>query len=55
MGFEVPRTIITNDPDVARTFHHDCDGRMVFKVLTGPYLGLNRFRDRGTAVGLVDS
>ena len=46
LGFEVPRTLITNDPDQARQFHAACGGRVVFKVLTGPYLALDRFRDR---------
>lgn len=39
MGFEVPRTLVTNDPDEARNFFHACNGRMVFKVMTDPFLG----------------
>lgn len=46
LGFEVPRTVVTTDPALARRFHASCGGRMVFKVLTGPYLGLDRYQER---------
>ena len=46
LGFEVPRTVVTSDPDVARRFHAACGGRTVFKVLTGPYLALDRYQER---------
>jgi len=34
MGFEVPRTLITNDPAAVRTFFDACQGQMIFKILT---------------------
>jgi glutathione synthase/RimK-type ligase-like ATP-grasp enzyme len=39
LGFEVPRTLITTDPDEARAFYDVCDGRMIFKVMSDPFLG----------------
>ncbi|MER5623204.1 MvdC/MvdD family ATP grasp protein [Streptosporangium sp. NPDC002544] len=36
MGFEVPRTLISTDPDAVREFHESCSGRIVFKSMTGP-------------------
>ena len=39
LGFEVPRTLITTDPAKARDFYETCDGRVVFKVMTDPFLG----------------
>jgi glutathione synthase/RimK-type ligase-like ATP-grasp enzyme len=39
IGFHVPRTLITTDPDEARQFFYDCGKQMVFKVMTDPYLG----------------
>jgi glutathione synthase/RimK-type ligase-like ATP-grasp enzyme len=38
-GFEVPRTIITNDPAEVRNFYEACSGEVVFKVLTDSFLG----------------
>lgn len=37
-GFDVPRTLITSDPAEVRAFYEECNHRMVFKVLTDPYL-----------------
>jgi glutathione synthase/RimK-type ligase-like ATP-grasp enzyme len=39
LGFEIPRTLITTDPDEAREFFAACDGKMIFKVMTDPFLG----------------
>lgn len=39
LGFSVPRTLVTTDPDEARRFFYDCGKRMIFKVMTDPYLG----------------
>lgn len=39
LGFEVPRTLITTDPDDARQFFYACGKQMVFKVMTDPFLG----------------
>jgi glutathione synthase/RimK-type ligase-like ATP-grasp enzyme len=39
LGFEVPRTLITTDPDAARQFLAACGNRMIFKVMSDPTLG----------------
>jgi hypothetical protein len=39
LGFQIPRTLITTDPDEARDFFYACDKQMVFKVMTDPFLG----------------
>jgi glutathione synthase/RimK-type ligase-like ATP-grasp enzyme len=39
LGFDVPRTLITTDPEEARAFYHACAGQVVFKVMTDPFLG----------------
>ncbi|MFB9622714.1 MvdC/MvdD family ATP grasp protein [Nonomuraea helvata] len=36
MGFEVPRTLITTDPEAVRAFHAECGGRSIFKSMAGP-------------------
>lgn len=38
-GLEIPRTLVTTDPDEAREFFYRCGKRMIFKVMTDPYLG----------------
>jgi hypothetical protein len=38
-GFEVPRTLVTTNPDEVRAFYDMCKGQMIFKVLTDPFLG----------------
>lgn len=47
LGFDVPRTLVTTDPDAVRAFYDDCDGHLVYKVLTDPYLAARRYRERG--------
>lgn len=42
LGFEVPRTLITTDPEEARAFFHTCQGQMIFKVLSDPFLGAQK-------------
>jgi glutathione synthase/RimK-type ligase-like ATP-grasp enzyme len=42
LGFEIPRTLITSSPNEARDFHEQCGGRMIFKVMSDPFLGLER-------------
>src|SRR5688572_14420602 len=42
LGFRVPRTVVTTDPDTARAFFDECSGRMVYKVLSDPYLSAQR-------------
>jgi glutathione synthase/RimK-type ligase-like ATP-grasp enzyme len=39
LGFEVPRTLVTTDPEVAREFFAACDNQMIFKVMSDPSLG----------------
>ncbi len=39
LGFEVPHTLITTDPEAVHTFYEQCGGQMVFKVMTDPFLG----------------
>ncbi len=39
LGFEIPRTLVTTDPDQARDFFHSCGKQMIFKVMTDPFLG----------------
>ena len=39
-GLETPATTITSDPDVVRAFYAACPGRMVYRVLSEPGLGL---------------
>ncbi len=34
LGLEVPRTLVTNDPQAARDFYAECDGRVVAKMLS---------------------
>lgn len=46
LGFEVPRTIITTDPDAARAFYHDCANGMIFKVMTDPFLGAQKMIEK---------
>lgn len=46
MGFEVPRTLITIDPEAARAFYEECDGRMIFKVMSDPFLGAQKVAQR---------
>lgn len=37
-GFMMPKTIITNDPDRARQFYHECGGKIIFKAIQGELL-----------------
>jgi hypothetical protein len=47
LGFEVPPTLVTTDPDAARAFIDDCGGRAFYKVLSDPYLAARRHAERG--------
>lgn len=42
LGFDVPRTLITTDPDAARAFLEQCGGQMIYKVMTDPMLALHK-------------
>jgi len=39
LGFEVPKTLITTDPEEARAFYEACHGQIVYKVMTDVFLG----------------
>jgi hypothetical protein len=39
LGFEIPRTLVTTDPDEAREFIYRCGKWMIFKVMSDPFLG----------------
>ncbi|MER7007502.1 MvdC/MvdD family ATP grasp protein [Dactylosporangium sp. NPDC000555] len=47
LGFTVPRTLITTDPEAARGFLDECGGQTVYKVLSDPYLAASRHAERG--------
>jgi hypothetical protein len=46
LGFDVPRTVVTNDPERVRQFLEECPGGVVYKVLTDPYLALGPYLQR---------
>lgn len=35
IGLDVPRTLVTNDAEAVRAFWHECEGRVVAKMMTG--------------------
>lgn len=39
LGFAIPRTMITTDPESVRAFYDLCEGNVVYKVLSDPTLG----------------
>ena len=39
MGFEVPRTLVTTEPSQVKAFHASCQGKIIFKVFSDPFLG----------------
>jgi glutathione synthase/RimK-type ligase-like ATP-grasp enzyme len=57
LGFDVPRTLVTTDPDNARQFFHDCGKRMVFKAMSDPFLGAVNVSRKypGERIALVQS
>lgn len=59
LGFAVPRTLVTTDPAAVRAFHAECGGRIVYKVLTDPYLmaarTLSRDPDATVVPGVVQT
>lgn len=38
LGFRVPRTLITNDPEQVRQFYEECHGQMIYKTQVAPVL-----------------
>lgn len=49
-GFEIPRTIVTNNKERLQAFVEECDGKMIYKVLSTPDLGLRVLENRGVKV-----
>lgn len=47
LGFIIPNTIISNDPDQIRKFYKE-HKRVVYKVLSDPFLGFNEWEDEVT-------
>lgn len=45
LGFDVPRTLITTDPEAAHSFYEQCGGQIVYKVLSDPFLGMSSRMD----------
>jgi hypothetical protein len=46
LGFDVPRTLITTDPDAVRSFYAALGGQVVFKVMTDPFLGASKIAEK---------
>ena len=46
LGFEVPRTLVTTNPEAARAFYDDCGGQLCYKVLTDPFLGAPKMAEK---------
>lgn len=42
LGFEIPRTLITNDPNEALGFYDMCNGKVIYKVMSDPFLGTGK-------------
>jgi glutathione synthase/RimK-type ligase-like ATP-grasp enzyme len=40
-GFEVPRTLITNDPEAVLAFYEECHHQMIYKPFTDAVFGIN--------------
>lgn len=38
LGFDVPRTLISTDPEQVRAFYATCNGQMIYKTLSDPNL-----------------
>ena len=41
-GFDIPRTILTSNPQRVRAFYDECRGQVIYKVLYGAYIGFSR-------------
>lgn len=39
LGFRVPQTLITNDPEQARAFYERCSGQIIYKALADAMIG----------------
>jgi hypothetical protein len=38
IGFNIPRTLVTTEPEEARAFYDACDGQVIYKVMSDPLL-----------------
>lgn len=45
-GFDVPRTLVTTDPEEARAFYDAHQGQIVFKVMSDPFLGAPKVAEK---------
>jgi hypothetical protein len=50
LGFKVPRTLITTDPDSAKDFYELCNNKIIYKVLSIAMLGPNSNQSKSRAV-----
>jgi hypothetical protein len=41
-GFEIPKTVITNNPLVVRDFYESCNGNVIYKVMSDPMLAASK-------------
>ncbi|WP_413754965.1 hypothetical protein [Streptomyces sp. MMBL 11-3] len=46
LGFNVPKTLVSSDPDCVRAFYDDCDGDMIHKSMTVGVIGAFHFGDQ---------
>jgi glutathione synthase/RimK-type ligase-like ATP-grasp enzyme len=57
LGFEVPRTLVTNDAAAVETFYEECGGNIVFKTLSSPLVSEEKMErgmfPPGSIVGTV--
>ncbi|MEM8535174.1 MAG: MvdC/MvdD family ATP grasp protein [Chloroflexota bacterium] len=48
LGFGIPQTLITSDPERVRSFYETCEGQIVYKVMSDPMLGISARLDHYT-------
>jgi glutathione synthase/RimK-type ligase-like ATP-grasp enzyme len=53
LGFEVPRTLITTDPDEVNSFHESCKGKVIYKVMTDPFLAMGKVAANSNSTDFV--
>lgn len=46
LGFDIPRTMVSSNPEAAVAFHDRCGGEVVFKAMAGSHLAAERYADR---------
>lgn len=47
MGFRVPKTLVTNNPDDARAFYDECGGQIIHKTMVHGFIGVMDFATDG--------